>query len=149
MYTPPVGNVSVITTSSVTDHSRMRKMLSHAFSARALAEQESIVQDTITEFIVQVGREAEKGPWVNMVPWFNYLTFDIIGELAFGESFHCMAEGMHFLFLFLPIFAMLQHLTSYSLVWASRTCHRMGLRCIGAYETQRPRVVCSQLPDLE
>lgn len=28
-----------------------------------------------------------------MSNWFNFTTFDVIGDLAFGESFHCTEKG--------------------------------------------------------
>lgn len=31
---------------------------------------------------------------VNMSHWFNFLTFDIIGDLAFGESFDLLKDGI-------------------------------------------------------
>ena len=29
----------------------------------------------------------------NMVEWFEMSAFDLLGEMAFGESFGCVAEG--------------------------------------------------------
>ncbi|ORY06385.1 cytochrome P450 [Clohesyomyces aquaticus] len=36
--------------------------------------------------------ESEKGP-VEVSPWYNYTTFDISGDLVFGESFGCLQDG--------------------------------------------------------
>ena len=30
---------------------------------------------------------------MNVVDWFNYMTFNIIGELVFDESFGALANG--------------------------------------------------------
>ena len=30
---------------------------------------------------------------VDMVKWYNFFTFDIIGTLTFGEPFGCLADG--------------------------------------------------------
>lgn len=30
---------------------------------------------------------------LDIVPWFNYTTFDIFGDLAFGESFECLQNS--------------------------------------------------------
>lgn len=54
----------------------MRKFLSNAFSDRSLKEQEHLIAGGIDISI-----------------WFNLLTFDIIGELAFGESFGGIRSG--------------------------------------------------------
>jgi cytochrome P450 len=32
---------------------------------------------------------------VNLTAWFNFATFDIIGDLAFGEPFNCLAESRY------------------------------------------------------
>lgn len=31
---------------------------------------------------------------VNLVNWYNFTTFDLIGDLAFGESFGCLDRGL-------------------------------------------------------
>jgi cytochrome P450 len=42
-------------------------------------------------------RLGEKGEAFNMVNWLNFTTFDIIGDLAFGEPFGCLESGeFHF-----------------------------------------------------
>ena len=35
----------------------------------------------------------EKGALVNMTDWLNFFTMDVIGDLAFGESFSCLDMG--------------------------------------------------------
>lgn len=74
-------------------HRQMRKYLSNAFSERSLAEQESLIADIVDRFIVQIGGE-RGGEGLNLVQWFNMLTFDIIGSLAFGETFGGVETGM-------------------------------------------------------
>ncbi|KAM5478039.1 orf9b protein [Microsporum canis] len=71
-------------------HSRMRKSLTPAFSTKALAEQESIVQMCIDEFIEKVGEQGTQEKGLDMTKWFEMLAFDILGEMAFGETFHCI-----------------------------------------------------------
>ncbi|KAH8666879.1 cytochrome P450 [Xylariales sp. PMI_506] len=53
-------------------HARQRKALSHAFSAKALREQESLIQQYVELFIKQLGA---------------------LGDLSFGESFEGVAQG--------------------------------------------------------
>ncbi|KAI3333250.1 cytochrome P450 [Ustulina deusta] len=70
-------------------HAEMRKMLSPAFSQRSLLEQEAIVSNTMDDFVRVIGEEG--GPHtagINMTKWTEMLAFDILGEMAFGESFH-------------------------------------------------------------
>ncbi|KAK4983977.1 Ascochitine biosynthesis cluster transcriptional regulator [Elasticomyces elasticus] len=72
-------------------HGMMRKYLSHAFSDRALTEQEALVAKTIDKFVVQIGKTGDKG--LDIGQGFVMMTFDIIGDLAFGETFGGIASG--------------------------------------------------------
>lgn len=36
-----------------------------------------------------------KGVVLDIVPWFNYTTFDISGDLGFGESFQCLEHSRY------------------------------------------------------
>ena len=73
-------------------HGPVRRLTSHAFSAKALTEQEDIVQDYIDLFIKQINNHATEQP-EEMVKWYNFTTFDIIGDLAFGEPFGSLQDG--------------------------------------------------------
>jgi cytochrome P450 len=76
------------------NHARQRRTISHAFSVDALRQQEQLTAQFVDLFISKIGEEAAaNNQVVEINSWFNYLTFDIIGEMAFGESFNCMASG--------------------------------------------------------
>lgn len=68
-------------------HRETRRLLSHGFSAKALKEQEGLLVEYIDLFVSQLAKHGTKSTGVNMKEWFNWLSFDIIGELAFRESF--------------------------------------------------------------
>ncbi|CBF83049.1 protein CYP567E1 [Aspergillus nidulans FGSC A4] len=88
---------SIVSERDPARHSAMRKFLSAAFSDRSLREQEGLVTRVIDDFIDQVGQRGNSKDGVDMTMWTNLLTFDIIGELAFGESFHGLETGsLHF-----------------------------------------------------
>lgn len=74
-------------------HSRMRKSLTPAFSTKALVEQESIVQSCIDGFIEKVGERGTREEGLDLSKWVEMLALDIVGEMAFGESFHCIENG--------------------------------------------------------
>jgi len=44
-------------------------------------------------FIERMREQAENGKQVEMVTWFTFVSFDILGDLAFGESFGCLESG--------------------------------------------------------
>jgi cytochrome P450 len=92
LYEPMPGEVeSVLSVSNPDVHSHMRRNLSHAFSASALRSQEALIQGFIDKFIGKIGENSSEPR--EMVTWLNMLTFDIIGELAFGEAFGNLDQG--------------------------------------------------------
>ncbi|KAK6823491.1 cytochrome P450 [Apiospora arundinis] len=75
------------------DHRRQRRAMAHAFSAAALQDQEDYVKGYVDILIQRMKNHAAEGKVVDVTRWYNYLTFDIIGELAFGEPFGCLKES--------------------------------------------------------
>ena len=76
-------------------HSRMRRLLSHAFSESALHEQEHLMTSYF-DLLIQKLQARIDGPTdgvVDIVRWYNFTTFDLIGDLCFGESFHALENG--------------------------------------------------------
>lgn len=86
---PKTGVSSILGVKSDKDHSRYRRLLAHAFSEKALREQEPLITHYVDLLIQRLHENAKKGPQ-NMVNWYNFTTFDIIGDLTFGDSFGCL-----------------------------------------------------------
>lgn len=62
------------------EHAVQRRALSHAFSSRALRDQEEVVHTYVDLLIQQFGNLGENGKkGVNVTNAYNWLTFDIIG----------------------------------------------------------------------
>ncbi|KAK6603848.1 cytochrome P450 [Botrytis cinerea] len=76
-------------------HGILRKLMSRGFSEAALREQEPIVQGYTQLLIDQLKEESKKGKTVDMVSWYNFFTFDVIGDLAFGEPFGCLTSSSY------------------------------------------------------
>ncbi|KAF2810069.1 pisatin demethylase [Mytilinidion resinicola] len=74
-------------------HARQRRALAHAFSKQALMEQQPILLGYVDLFVKRLREHARADKAVNMVSWFNFATFDIIGDLSFGEPFGCLEQG--------------------------------------------------------
>ncbi|MCJ1298323.1 hypothetical protein MMC08_001112 [Hypocenomyce scalaris] len=89
----PIPGASNLTMADEANHPRQRRALAHAFSQKALMEQEPILQGYVKKFITNLRRLAQEKTPVNLVSWFNFCTFDIIGDLSFGEPFGCLEEG--------------------------------------------------------
>ncbi|PYH65111.1 cytochrome P450 [Aspergillus vadensis CBS 113365] len=89
------GNKS-ITTAGFHDHNRFRKKLAPAFAEKSIREQEPIIKGYVDLFVQQLEQRA--GEVVDMSAWFNvrrqFCTFDIIGDLGFGEPFGSLKTSM-------------------------------------------------------
>lgn len=91
------GGRNSILTANDTDHSRMRRLLSHAFSEKAIREQEHLIESHTKVLVDSLKRAAKvsAGAKVNMVDWCQWVSFDIIGDLAFGEPFQCLVDARY------------------------------------------------------
>ncbi|KAL2262294.1 hypothetical protein VTK26DRAFT_1846 [Humicola hyalothermophila] len=125
-------------------HARVRRILSHAFSAKAMQQQQPLitrhidllmrrlrmavstsssssspsssssrpdppppppphVTTTTTPISFDCNSNSssnttstgDDGAVVNLAAWFNFVTFDIIGDLAFGAPFGCLSAGRY------------------------------------------------------
>ncbi|KAJ5107780.1 cytochrome P450 [Penicillium angulare] len=95
---PPGKPNSLLSAISPSHHAGIRKLLSPAFSSRALRAQEPVLQkyvnllvERLREQIVQGGTETE----LDIAPWLNYTAFDIFGDLGLGESFDCLQNSRY------------------------------------------------------
>ena len=95
---------SIVSERDPAKHARMRKYLSHAFSDRSLKDQEHLVAEVVDLFIRQIGKHGNSDEGIDLVMWFNLTTFDIIGSLAFGETFGGLESGMSLETCSLPSF---------------------------------------------
>ena len=82
-----------MTMSDDDNHARQRRALSHSFSTVALVEQEGIINGYVTMLMECLDRIATEKETFNMVNYLNFTTFDIIGDLAFGDPFGCLRTG--------------------------------------------------------
>jgi cytochrome P450 len=75
------------------DYARIRKAWSYSFSDKALKDQEATVTSHVDKLISKLHSriDPKSGYYdVDIVKWYNYCAFDIVGDLAFGESFGCL-----------------------------------------------------------
>ena len=80
------------------DHQRIRKAWSFGFSDKSLKDQEYLIRGHVDLLVAQLKKQIDRGHGsadVDMVKWFNYCAFDIVGDLTFGESFGCLAEDRY------------------------------------------------------
>ncbi|GAP85068.1 putative averantin oxidoreductase [Rosellinia necatrix] len=84
----------VILTADKDYHGYIRKLLAPGFSDKSLREQEPVLQEYIDTLFRRLHEECGNGERpIDIVGWYNYLLFDFIGYLTFGESFNCLTTG--------------------------------------------------------
>jgi cytochrome P450 len=71
-------------------HTRYRRLLSHAFSVKALEEQQSVIMSYVNLLTQRLHENASKPQ--DLVAWYTWTTFDLIGDLSFGEPFGCLLD---------------------------------------------------------
>ena len=94
---PGDNGIHSILSANDADHARYRRLLSHAFSEKALHQQEDLLQSYIALLVQRLRTRASstESAVIDMVQWLNFTTFDIIGDLSLGESFHCLEESRY------------------------------------------------------
>jgi cytochrome P450 len=68
------------------DHRRYRALFAPAFSERALKGQEPVFQSHVDRLLGKLAEAGEAGQSVDMAKLFQLTTFDIMGQLTFGQS---------------------------------------------------------------
>lgn len=86
-------NAASIISAPRDDHRRQRRHLAHAFSEAALVEQRDFVMKHLNLLIRKIAEHAHEGRPLNAVDWMNFMTFDVIGDLGFGDSFGSLDRG--------------------------------------------------------
>ena len=82
--------ISLVSDLNDDSHGRQRKIFSHAFSDRALRDQESLILTHVDKLISKLTDFARDGTRFNFVDWVSFTTFDIMSDLAFGEPLNML-----------------------------------------------------------
>jgi cytochrome P450 len=96
-YTKP-GEPSGIIRADDAAHAIQRRLVSHAFSDKALKEQEPLLKlyvDLLSSKLHDIVESSQEpgGPTVNLEEWYNFTTFDIMADLTFGEPLHLLERS--------------------------------------------------------
>ncbi|KAK4554112.1 hypothetical protein LTR86_008953 [Recurvomyces mirabilis] len=104
-YTPlPPGWEQSIVLSDDATHARLRKMYGAAFTSKALEEQAGLLLKYANLMIAQLKVALQQDPTQDVSAWYNFVTFDLTGEFAFGEAFNCLVSGGHYHFFMKTVF---------------------------------------------
>jgi cytochrome P450 len=75
------------------DHGRFRRAFAPSFTEKALRGHEPMIQRHVDILMSQLHREALKKTPFNPFKWFQYITFDVTGELGYSKSFHTLKSA--------------------------------------------------------
>lgn len=92
----PMGRLvpDTIITADREHHGMLRRQLAHGFSERSMRAQEPIFRDYIGLLVRRLEEHSDGGKVpLDMQAWFNYTTFDVIGNLSFGSDFGCLEKS--------------------------------------------------------
>jgi cytochrome P450 len=87
----PLGGPSSLINCGREEHGALRRLMSHGFSDRSLREQQPLITKYV-DILIQRLHENCNQP-VDIMSWYNFTTFDVIGDLAFGEPFGCLNDS--------------------------------------------------------
>ncbi|KAI4177418.1 MAG: hypothetical protein LQ343_000399 [Gyalolechia ehrenbergii] len=91
------GAPVVATVTNTEVHTRQRRILGNAFSERALREQEDILQRytdlLVTKLHEQIPSPEKASVTIDISKWYNYTTFDTIGDLCYNDPFHSLENS--------------------------------------------------------
>jgi cytochrome P450 len=92
-------DVNTITATEPALHAKKRKALNLAFSEQSLKAAGPLMAEHIDRWVELLTSDAGNG-WSspqNLATWVDYLVFDLIGDLCFGESFNTKEPGKNML----------------------------------------------------
>ncbi|KAJ4390921.1 hypothetical protein N0V93_004520 [Gnomoniopsis smithogilvyi] len=87
------------------EHAVIRRSLGSGFSDKSMRNMEPIIQRYITKFTNCLRQKCERRQSeangegntavLDLHEWFNFLAFDLIGDLALGKSYDCLEKGVY------------------------------------------------------
>ncbi|KAK7730221.1 hypothetical protein SLS57_001883 [Botryosphaeria dothidea] len=79
------GIDTIINAEDDSEHGRIRKNFTHAFSDKALKQQEHIITKYVSKLVDLISKATSEGAAVDVTKFYNYTTFDVMADLTFGE----------------------------------------------------------------
>lgn len=84
-----------VATSFDQQHSSQRRIFSHAFSDKALREQQPLLNRYANLMIEKMHDASAGGMEVDIVNFYNFITFDVIADLVGFTRSHCKVHTKH------------------------------------------------------
>lgn len=92
---------SIFSTVDRQDHARKRRIVSQAFSYRALQSVTPFIHSNVEKFMERIDGMCNNDKFVDALQWLNFVAFDILSDLAFGAPIGMVANvGLSFFLLY-------------------------------------------------
>jgi cytochrome P450 len=85
-------------------HARLRRIYGPAFTPKAVEEQAPMLMKYANLLVTQLKAAVQENPVQDISSWYNFTTFDLTGDFAFGEAFHCLDRGGEYHFFVKTVF---------------------------------------------
>ncbi|KXS94371.1 hypothetical protein AC578_2517 [Pseudocercospora eumusae] len=72
------------------EHGFKRKLLAHAFAQKTILDLEPVFHRVTANLFAYMTEMEKAGEAVNMKDYLNYFTIDVLSELVWGKSMHCI-----------------------------------------------------------
>lgn len=96
-FPKPPNGVDSLVAANAEPHTRARRIFSHAFSDKALREQEPLFQKYVDLLLQKLKEMVQGDPQhehvFDMVNMYNFTTFDVMADLTFGESLQLLENS--------------------------------------------------------
>jgi cytochrome P450 len=89
-------DIHVMNQTPLEPHARERKLLNLAFTEQSLKASSPLIVKHVDRWVDLLCQSPDPEGWStprNMTEWVDFLTFDIIGDLCFGEAFNTKEPG--------------------------------------------------------
>lgn len=89
-----LGNEKNLFGANLEDHTRMRRVLSRGISMKAMLDQQPLISTHVNLLLQRLHEHCEGGARpVDMVSWYNRVTFDVISDLSWGEALEFLEKS--------------------------------------------------------
>ncbi|EIN09211.1 cytochrome P450 [Punctularia strigosozonata HHB-11173 SS5] len=87
----PGSQGALLTISDPHLHSQRRRIWERAFTPTNIKEYEEVVRRRANELVKQL--RSKKGSALDLSSWITYLSFDVMGDVAYGGLFNLVSDG--------------------------------------------------------
>ncbi|TVY55642.1 Cytochrome P450 monooxygenase FUM2 [Lachnellula cervina] len=92
-YPSSINGANSLMTAGDAEHSRQRKIMSHAFSERTLKEQEPLLRSWAEKMKTKLAERITTGEEIDIVKFYNCTTFDIMADFLFLQGLDLLQDG--------------------------------------------------------